>query len=64
MGFLAFILGILGGLCTIAGVLTAVEVIPSFLGDPVWATWIFWFALAGILFVAAITCLVAQGRYE
>jgi hypothetical protein len=61
MGLLALILGILGGLCTIVGILTAGEVIL-----PVTAafTAIFWLGLGGVLFVAAITCLVAQGRYE
>ena len=58
MGVLALILGILGGLCTIAGVLTAAGLI-----SPVSAafTGIFWLGLAGVSFVAAITCLVARG---
>ena len=61
MGLLALILDILGGLYTIMGILTAGEVIL-----PVAAafTAIFWLGLAGVLFVAAVTCLVAQGRYE
>ena len=52
---------ILGGLCTIMGIITAA------LGGPILVagfTMFFWFALAGILLVAAIFCLVAQGRYE
>ena len=58
MGVLALILGILGGLCLIAGVLTAAEVML-----PIYAAFsgIFWLGLAGVLFVAAITCLVARG---
>lgn len=61
MGLLAFILGILGGLCAIMGIIAAA------LGGPILVagfTMFFWFALAGILLVAAIFCLVAQGRYE
>jgi len=58
MGVLALILGILAGLCTIMSVLTATEVIPLvFIGF----TDIYWLGLAGILFVATITCLVARG---
>lgn len=58
MGVLALILGIVGGLCTIMSILTATEVIPMvFIGF----TDIYWLGLAGILFVATITCLVARG---
>ena len=58
MGVLALILGILGGLCTIMSILTVTEVIPLiFTGF----TEIYWLGLAGILFVATITCLVARG---
>jgi len=61
MGVLALVLGILGGLCTIMSIITATEVIPMvFVGF----TDIYWLGLAGILFVAAITCLVARGGYE
>jgi len=31
MGILALVLGILGGLCTVMGILTAVEVVPAFI---------------------------------
>jgi len=61
MGVLALILGILGGLCTIMSIITATEIIllvtPTF-------TAIFWLGLAGILFLAAITCLVTRGAQE
>jgi len=58
MGVLALILGIIGGLCTVMSILTATEVIPLvFIGF----TGIYWLGLAGILFVATITCLVARG---
>ncbi len=61
MGVLALILGILGGLCLIMGIITAAGVIL-----PVTAafTGIFWLGLAGVLFVAAITSLVARSGYE
>ena len=57
MGVLALMLGILGGLCMIAGILTAAEVM-----SPIYAafTGIFWLGLAGIFFIAAVTCLVAR----
>ena len=62
MGVLAMILVILGGLCTVMSIITVIEVIPQvFIGF----TGIYWLGLAGILFVAAITCLVARGStYE
>jgi len=58
MGVLALILAIIGGLCIIMSIITVAEVIPLiFVGF----TGIYWLGLAGILFVAAITCLVARG---
>jgi len=61
MGWLALVLGILGGLCTIMGIITAAGVIALVAAG---FTAIFWLGLAGISFVAAITCLVARGGYE
>ena len=58
MGVLALFLGIFGGLCAIMGVVTAAEVIPLVAAG---FTAIFWLGLAGVLFVAAITCLLARG---
>lgn len=61
MGVLALVLGIIGGLCTIMSIITAAEAIPMvFVGF----TGIYWLGLAGVLFVAAITYLVARGGYE
>ena len=59
MGAVTRILVILAVLCTITGVLTGAEVI-----SPVTAgfTAPVWLILGGILFLAAIACLVAQGR--
>ena len=62
MGVLALILGMLAGLCTIMGIVTAFEVISlgftSFTAS-------FWLVLAGVLFLAAITALLSRGgSYE
>ena len=59
MGVLALILGILGGLCVVMGIIIAAGVA---LLLPAGFTAIFWLGLAGILFVAAILCLVARGE--
>lgn len=61
MGFLAFLLGIVGGLCGVMGIITAAEVI-----EPIGTefTWLFWLSLAVILLLGTIACLVAQSRYE
>ena len=61
MGVLAWVLGILGGLCAVVGIITAVEVVPL-LGAAL--TWVFWFGLAGILFIACIAALIARSGYE
>ena len=61
MVILALVLGILGGLCTVMGILTAAEVVQFILAG---FTAIFWLGLAGVMFVAAITCLVARARFE
>ena len=61
MGGLALILGILGGLCLIMGIITAAAVIPLVSAA---FTGIFWLGLAAVLFLAAITGLVARSGYE
>ena len=57
VGMLAWTFGCLGGLGMIAGILAAVGVIPS-LGAEL--TWVFWFALSGILYLTSIA--FALGR--
>jgi len=64
MAALAWILGILGGLCGVMGVLTAVEVAPTFIDEPVWATWGFWLALAVVLLVGSVAAAVGRGGAE
>ena len=61
MGTFALIIGILGGLSAIMGIVTAVEVVPS-LGTAL--TEMFWLALAGVLFLAAIALSLGRGSYD
>jgi len=59
MGFLALIFGILGGLCAVMGVITAIALIPEVAA----LTWVFWMALSGILLLVCIAFTVARS-YE
>ena len=63
MALLALILGSLGGLCAVMGILTAVEVVPAFIGSVAYDT-VGWGGLAGILLLGCIAALIARGRYE
>jgi hypothetical protein len=56
----ALIAGIIGGLCMAMGIVTAVEAIPL-LGSEL--TWLFWFALSGILFLISIVFTLARSEY-
>ncbi len=60
MGLLAWTFGIIGGLCIVIGVITAVALIPQVAG----LTWMFWFALSGILFLVCIAFAVGRSGYE
>jgi len=57
----AWIVGVLGGLCMAMGIVTAIEAIPL-LGSEL--TWLFWFALSGILFLASIVFTLGRGEGE
>ncbi len=57
MTALAWITGILGGLCMVMGVVTALGAVPL-IGSEL--TWLFWFALSGILFLASIVFTLAR----
>ncbi len=57
---LAWITGIVGGLSMVMGIITALEAIPS---PGTEFTWLFWFALSGILFLASIVFTLARGEY-
>ena len=61
MGILALVLGILGGLCTVMGILVTVDFAPPI---GIEFTWTWWFSLSMILFLAAITSLFAQSRSD
>ena len=62
MGMLAWIFGIIGGLCMVMGVVTAADVVPP-LGTEF--TWMFWFVLSAILFLVTIAFAVGRsGGYD
>ena len=63
MGTLAWILGILGGLCAVMGIVTAVEIIPLLVLGAAF-TVMFWLALAAVLLLACIAATVASSGYE
>ena len=58
MGFMAAIIGGIGGLCAILGVVTALEVVQP-LTDQL--TWMFWFVLSAILLLASIAFALGRG---
>ena len=60
MRMIACIVGIFAGLCMLMGIITATEVIPL-LGAAL--TWMFWFGLSGILFLASIALVFGRGEY-
>ena len=59
MTVFAWIAGILGGLCIVMGIITALGAIQLVGYD---LTWLFWFALSGILFLASIVFTLARGE--
>jgi hypothetical protein len=61
MGLTACILGFIGTLSAIMGIVTAAEVIAPVMPQ---FTWIFWFALSGLLVLGAIAFAVGRGYYE
>ena len=65
MGILAWIFGILGGLCGVMGVITAAGVIPLLAELPAAFTSMFWLALGAILLLVCIAFAVSSsGSYE
>jgi hypothetical protein len=58
MTAMAWITGVLGGLCMVMGVVTALGAI-KLVGFEL--TYLFWFALSGILFLASIVFTLARG---
>ncbi len=61
MGMLAWIFGILGGLCAVWGTITATGVVSEYAG----LTWMFWMVLGAILLLASIAFAVSRsGGFE
>jgi hypothetical protein len=58
MTAMAWITGVLGGLCMVMGVVTALGAI-QLVGFEL--TYLFWFALSGILLLASIVFTLARG---
>jgi hypothetical protein len=57
---MAWITGIIGGLCMAMGIVTALEAIPLMGAE---LTWLFWFILSGILLLASMVFTQARGEY-
>jgi hypothetical protein len=57
---LALVLGILGGLCAIMGIVTALAVIAEVMA----LTWMFWMVLAAILILGCIAANTGRSEYE
>jgi hypothetical protein len=60
MGVLAWTFGVLGGLCAVMGIITAVAVIPEVAA----LTWTFWLVLSAILLLVCIAFAVSRSGYE
>jgi len=58
MGMLAWIVGLLGGLCMVMGLVTITEVAPSLGAE---FTWMFWFVLSAILLLMSIAFATGSG---
>ncbi len=61
MGLMTVITGVIGGLCAVMGIITAVEVIPLITPQ---LTWMFWFVLSAILLLGSIALALGRGGYE
>lgn len=61
MAIVAWIFGILGGLCAVMGIITAAEII-TLLGAEFTA--MFWLALSAVLLLACIAAAVSRSEYE
>jgi hypothetical protein len=61
MGLLGAILGGIGAICAALGIVSILEVTDTaIISDKL--TWPFWFALAVVLFLAAIASLLGRGE--
>ena len=57
MGMLAWIFGIIGGLCAVMGIITALDVVQQF-GDVL--TWMFWLVVSAIMLLGSIAFAVGR----
>jgi len=64
MAILAWLFGILGGLCAAAGIVTATEAVPALDELPSAFTPMFWLALGAVLLLACIAFSVSRTEYE
>ena len=64
MAIAAWVFGILGGLCTVTGIITATEVVPLLAELPTAFTPIFWLTLGAVLLLACIAFTVSRTEYE
>ena len=69
MGILALILGLLGGVCGMIGIVTALEVVPTIINGeasigPIADTTAFWWRLAGIVLLSCIAAAAGRSSYE
>lgn len=62
MAILAWIFGILGGLCAVMGIIIAAEVITLDIGAEFTA--MFWLTLGAVLLLACIAAAVSHSEYE
>ena len=64
MAILTWVLGSLGGLCSIMGILVATEAIPELAKLPGSMTPLFWLGLAIVFMLGCIATLQSHSSYE
>lgn len=64
MAILAWLFGILGGLCAITGILAATEAVPFLAELPTAFTAMFWLTLGAVLMLACVAFAVSSTEYE
>ncbi len=64
MAILAWVFGILGGLCAVMGIITAAEAVPLLAELPEAFNEMFWLALGGVLLLACIAFSISRTEYE
>ena len=60
MGLLAWAFGIIGGLCAVEGIITALKVVPAVAE----LTWMFWMVLSAVLLLICIAFAIGSSGYE